>query len=446
MPLPLRLTAVLGRHPDEICEDDLQTAVDHQVPESEDLDWKKDFYAGTDAGKKELAKDVSAMANTRGGLIVIGVDDGKQDQAVRLAPQEPAPGRGEEWMRLVLASYAHPPVPNVAIRRVPSQQEPGRSYWVIAVEKSPQAPHAVAPSGNDFHPRYCVRHGTTTRTLTESEIAQRYRDRMQAAVDDMERLADLHQNGITRLGTHVSSTASDPSNIAIRFGPPVWLGLTSVPTVRGHYPLVTQAARTQALRRFLDITGEGQMFLVQPRGAALVGRRQVRFEGNPTGQLHEDGSLYCAVEIELKSSISDPAHDLKTLDQREVEVALLDLTRAAAAWAAESGAGGDLMLRAQLHRYGGRNRPFRMRNEDFASAIEGPVATVPQEAADTVAQLAALVTSELEAVSAAYTLAADLLADMGVGEPRILTAHGAMNTQALADHSGVFITQRGPAS
>ncbi|KAB2588328.1 ATP-binding protein [Streptomyces arboris] len=41
--------------------------------EGVDLDWKKDFYPGTDAGKKELAKDVCAMANTAGGMVVIGV-------------------------------------------------------------------------------------------------------------------------------------------------------------------------------------------------------------------------------------------------------------------------------------------------------------------------------------------------------------------------------------
>ncbi|WP_404829888.1 AlbA family DNA-binding domain-containing protein [Streptomyces arboris] len=54
-------------------EDDLQRAVDSQILEGVDLDWKKDFYPGTDAGKKELAKDVCAMANTAGGMVVIGV-------------------------------------------------------------------------------------------------------------------------------------------------------------------------------------------------------------------------------------------------------------------------------------------------------------------------------------------------------------------------------------
>ncbi|MEI7033377.1 hypothetical protein [Streptomyces pratensis] len=41
-------------------EDDLQRTVDSQIPEGVDLDWKKDFYSGTDGGKNELAKDVCA--------------------------------------------------------------------------------------------------------------------------------------------------------------------------------------------------------------------------------------------------------------------------------------------------------------------------------------------------------------------------------------------------
>jgi predicted HTH transcriptional regulator len=188
MALPARLTAALGRHPDDLTEDDLQRAVENHIPESADLDWKKDFYKGTDPGKKELAKDVSAMANTAGGMVVIGVHDGNQDHAHDLDPVDPEPGRGEEWIRSVLANWIQPVVPNVGVRVVESATKAGKIYWVLTVPPSPQAPHAVAAPGNDYHFRVHVRHGTTTRTLAESEIAQRYRDRFQAACDDVDRL------------------------------------------------------------------------------------------------------------------------------------------------------------------------------------------------------------------------------------------------------------------
>lgn len=169
--LSARLTAVLGRYPDHLTEDDLQRAVDSRIPESVDLAWKKDFYQGTDAGKKELAKDVSAMANTAGGVIVIGIDDGKQDYAHALAPADPAPGRGEEWIRSVLANWIQPVVPDVGVRPVKSAVYEGKVYWVLSVPPSTQAPHAVAAPGNDYNFRVYARYGTTTRTLAASEIA-----------------------------------------------------------------------------------------------------------------------------------------------------------------------------------------------------------------------------------------------------------------------------------
>ncbi|MEU1691219.1 ATP-binding protein [Streptomyces hirsutus] len=429
MALPVRLTSVLGRHPGDLTEDDLQRAKTNRIPEGEDLDWKRELYEGKDAGKHELAKDVSAMANTRGGLIVVGVDDGGQDHAHGLAPLEADRGPGEEWMRQVLANWIHPVVPYVGIRRVPSAQSPGRCYWIITVEPSPQAPHMVAvPSGNDFRFRVYARHGTTTRTLTESEIAQRYRDRARAARDDIDRLSVVDEEGLKHLGKHVGSTA--PDGPERRWWQSVWLSLAGVPTVRGNCPLFTWQARDEALRRFQQVTQEGEMFRVRPRGSAVVARRQVRFEGSPAGQLHEDGSFYAAVELELQQSRKAPHHDPKLLDSRVVELTLTQLVQAAAAWATEAGAGGDLMLCTRLYRFGGTDAPLRLVDSDSLSE-EGPVSTVPDNSAQTTAHLAAVAAERAEAVSAAYTLAADLLADMGVDEPRVLTPHGELKTEPL---------------
>lgn len=41
----------------------------------DDLDWKKALPPSDEKKKKEFAKDVAAMANTKGGLIVFGVED-----------------------------------------------------------------------------------------------------------------------------------------------------------------------------------------------------------------------------------------------------------------------------------------------------------------------------------------------------------------------------------
>ncbi|MFJ9627414.1 helix-turn-helix domain-containing protein [Streptomyces sp. NPDC101175] len=429
MALPARLSAALGGHPDHLTEDDLQRAVDSQVPESADLDWKKDFYQGTDAGKKELAKDVSAMANTVGGMVVIGVDDGKKDHAHGLAPSEPAPGRGEEWIRSVLANWIQPVVPNVGVRPVKSTVHEGKIYWFLTVPSSTQAPHAVAAPGNDYNFRVHVRHGTTTRTLAESEIAQRYRDRFQAASDDVDRLREVADAGRGYLSNYLTRTVDD-GHPPVTYSP-AWGSLTAVPAVRGTYPLTTRAERDAAFSRFHDLACHGVTLSVRPPHPPLVGRRQVRFEGFPTGQLHQDGSFHAAQAIDLHNDRRD-TDGPQQMSQRAFELDLVSLVQAAAAWAMETGAAGELMLSAALHRYDGRDKLVRLVvTEDVFQ--HGPALPFPTAPAQTTGDLAAIVTDKREAVVVACALASDLLADMGAHQPHVLTPEGDIRTDRLND-------------
>ncbi|MFF3489388.1 hypothetical protein ACFYXC_40065 [Streptomyces sp. NPDC002701] len=153
-------------------------------------------------------------------------------------------------------------------------------YWVLTVPPSPQAPHAVAAPGNDYNFRVHVRHGTTTRTLAESEIAQRYRDRFQAASDDIDRLHQISDAGFGYLSGYLNSTAHGGSPPATYY--PGWVSLTAVPSVRGTYPLTSQTDRNAAFDRFAKLASEGVTTNAQPERPVLVGRRQVRFEGIPS--------------------------------------------------------------------------------------------------------------------------------------------------------------------
>ncbi|MER7832191.1 ATP-binding protein [Streptomyces sp. NPDC095602] len=427
MALPARLIAALGRHPDDITEGDLQRAVENQIPEGVDLDWKKDFYAGTDAGKKELAKDVSAMANTVGGLVVIGVDDGNRDHAHDLAPVEPVEGRGEEWIRSVLANWIQPVVPNVGVRRLDSSDQEGRLYWLISVPPSPQAPHAVAAPGNDYHFRVHVRNGTTTRTLAESEIAQRYRDRFHAISDDIDRLHQVADAGFGYLNNYLATEVPAGGTLAPHY--PVWVTLAAVPAVRGNYPLTTQQERVAAFDRFYKLASAGATTNMQPDHPILVGRRQLRFQGIPTGQLHQDGCFYGALPIHVSGDRRQPEGP-ELLYQRGLELDLLNQVQAAAAWASETGATGDIMLSAALHRFDGNDQPLRLAVSEDAFQ-RGPVGALPATPAQTTADLAAITTDKQEAVVTAYALVSDLLADMGAHQPHLLTPEGNIDLAEL---------------
>lgn len=62
---------VLGKRIRDITATDLQALVDNGVAESETLDYKLTLPGGSDSEKKEFLADVSALANTSGGTIVL---------------------------------------------------------------------------------------------------------------------------------------------------------------------------------------------------------------------------------------------------------------------------------------------------------------------------------------------------------------------------------------
>ena len=55
--------------------EDINFLIDNSVEESTELEYKRSFAKSNKDWKKELAKDVSAMANSNGGIIVYGLKE-----------------------------------------------------------------------------------------------------------------------------------------------------------------------------------------------------------------------------------------------------------------------------------------------------------------------------------------------------------------------------------
>jgi hypothetical protein len=88
MPVRLhRLTSRLGADLAELTPAHLQVLCDLRMPEDADLDFKgKDSYTTSGPeGLDELAKDVTALANARGGLIIVGIVEDSQGCAESLS-------------------------------------------------------------------------------------------------------------------------------------------------------------------------------------------------------------------------------------------------------------------------------------------------------------------------------------------------------------------------
>lgn len=126
--------------------------------ESTKLDFKRKIDIYTDSGKKELAKDVCAIANSRGGrgYIIIGVED-KTKEVVGVEDEN----LSEEYIQQVISSRCVPPIP-VAFEWV---KYGGKKLGIISIFAGTQKPYQIRDNG-----AFYIRRGSTTDTMKKEEV------------------------------------------------------------------------------------------------------------------------------------------------------------------------------------------------------------------------------------------------------------------------------------
>ncbi|MEU6778652.1 ATP-binding protein [Nonomuraea angiospora] len=143
-----------------------------QVGEAEDLDYKRELYRRDDKGRISLSSDVAALASTRGGVLILGIEEDDQGRAVAMTDVELSDAEATR-MHQIIGSGVHP-LPTFEIVAVENPATPGKGCYVIAVAAGPRQPYAVAVNDGYRYPR---RIGTTIGYLTEPEIETAYRRR-----------------------------------------------------------------------------------------------------------------------------------------------------------------------------------------------------------------------------------------------------------------------------
>ncbi len=97
----------------------------------------------TKPGKKILAKEISAFANSAGGLLVFGVDcrvADKVDQAEKLTPI-PNIARAETAVRDAASELLQPRHDGIRVASIPSKDDADSGYIVVDVPRSERRPH-----------------------------------------------------------------------------------------------------------------------------------------------------------------------------------------------------------------------------------------------------------------------------------------------------------------
>jgi hypothetical protein len=158
---------VFARPVTEWTFDDIQALVDNEEPESVTLEYKREIDTSP-GGKKELAKDVSAMANSQGGHLIIGLaeEDHRPQMPDHFVGRMLGQQKVEEWLEQVLNSNVQPRV-GLRIRPISVPDTAAECVVVIEIPQSPRVPHMVTTEGEK---RYYVRHNFQTLPAEEYEV------------------------------------------------------------------------------------------------------------------------------------------------------------------------------------------------------------------------------------------------------------------------------------
>jgi hypothetical protein len=139
------------------------------------MDFKSSRILDADKDKSQIvlniAKEVSAFANTEGGVLLIGIETGKDaEKAIAVAISEGVDPsiRKPEWLQHIVASNISPPLNGIIVRTIPlSGAKIGRVAYVIEIPKGETAYQSSA----DF--KYYGRHELESKALADNEIRLR---------------------------------------------------------------------------------------------------------------------------------------------------------------------------------------------------------------------------------------------------------------------------------
>jgi hypothetical protein len=280
----------LGRQRGPVTDDMLDQAIAQGVTETDDLDWKARLPPRGGIATTDFCKDVAAMANFGGGVIVYGIQE----------HQKAATGRcdvgdfHEAYQRDVRSAAVtgiHPPIFGLAITAV---GEPGSRAVVVAVPPSIDGPHLIYRNEYFGAP---IRNDADTVWMRERQIESMYRARFDERRASHEALDGLYADAAG--GRSVTDRA--------------WMVGVARPRIQG---VGSRISREQARTLFRDAEGMARSFtheharhrlpladLDNPRPGlrrwvAVPHARDVGRNRESWAAIHNDGSITLATAID----------------------------------------------------------------------------------------------------------------------------------------------------
>lgn len=136
------------------------------------LDFKLKLDISSESGKKELAKDVCAIANSRGGrgYLVIGIED----KTKRVIGINKLKSLDEEKIQQVVSSRCEPPIP-ITVEVIEVE---GKQVGVITIYDGGQKPYQIKETGSFY-----IRRGSITDTMRKAELVAAFEENLLLTVE-----------------------------------------------------------------------------------------------------------------------------------------------------------------------------------------------------------------------------------------------------------------------
>lgn len=178
------LHARLGYARGPLSSEMIDEAVGAGIREGRDLDWKRQLPSKP--SESDFPKDVAAMANSGGGLLVYGVVEAEKAASGRFDVGG-VDERMERTLRAAAASRISPPVLNLQISQLVKD---GPTALAILVPASVDGPHLVF-NNQLFGAPY--RNDADTGWMTEAQLAAAYRSRFEMQRQNQSELERLYE-------------------------------------------------------------------------------------------------------------------------------------------------------------------------------------------------------------------------------------------------------------
>lgn len=141
--------------------DDLRSLLAVEAREDVHLEFKRSAIL-IERKANDLSKEICAFANSDGGRIIVGIEEGKTGIALSFDTGTPPTLRAGEWIDQVVSSHIQPALHGVAVDTVDHN---GNIIYIINVPRSNRAPHQAQDK------RYYKRFGSLSVPMEDYEIS-----------------------------------------------------------------------------------------------------------------------------------------------------------------------------------------------------------------------------------------------------------------------------------